>query len=119
MDSNNKLVKYKEETLFTKIKKKFLNLFKKNKEETIKQEISSQDNNINKKDFFEIYAKVKKHEIDLNTLDKKTLNKIIKMLDEEIALTSKMLEDNMNKISESITNMKMYTNEIHAVQKNP
>ena len=81
MDSNNKLVKYKEETIFTIIKKQILNLF--HKKETLANE-----------DFATIYAKVKRHEIDLNSLDKKTLDKVIKTLDEEIELTSRLLESN-------------------------
>jgi len=93
MDSNNKLVKYEEETIFTKIRRNFFNLFNKN----------SRKIPVNQ-DFSDIYEKVKRREIDLNSLDKKTLYKIIKKLDEEIALNSKLLQNNINIIS---TDMKV------------
>ena len=40
----------------------------------------------NKKQFFEIYQKVKKEEINIKTLDPKTTSRILQMLNEEIKI---------------------------------
>ena len=44
-----------------------------------------------KKQFFEIYQKVKKEEINIKTLDPKTTSKILQMLNEEIKINSKRI----------------------------
>lgn len=45
----------------------------------------------NKKQFFEIYQKVKKEEINIKTLDPKTTSKILQMLNEEIKINNKRI----------------------------
>ena len=47
-----------------------------------------------KKQFFEIYQKVKKEEMNIKTLDSKTTLKILQMLNEEIKIKMKNVEDN-------------------------
>lgn len=44
-----------------------------------------------KKQFFEIYQKVKKEEINIKTLDPKTTSKILQMLNEEIKINNKRI----------------------------
>lgn len=44
-----------------------------------------------KKEFFEIYQKVKKEEINIKTLDPKTTSKILQMLNEEIKINNKRI----------------------------
>lgn len=44
-----------------------------------------------KKEFFEIYQKVKKEEINIKTLDSKTTLKILQMLNEEIKINNKRI----------------------------
>lgn len=45
-----------------------------------------------KKQFFEIYQKVKKEEMNIKTLDSKTTLKILQMLNEEIKINDKRIE---------------------------
>ena len=45
----------------------------------------------NKKQFFEIYQKVKKEEINIKTLDPKTTSIILQMLNEEIKINNKRI----------------------------
>lgn len=45
----------------------------------------------NKKQFFEIYQKVKKEEINIKTLDSKTTSRILQMLNEEIKINNKRI----------------------------
>ncbi len=45
----------------------------------------------NKKQFFEIYQKVKKEEINIKTLDPKTTSRILQMLNEEIKINNKRI----------------------------
>ena len=44
-----------------------------------------------KKQFFEIYQKVKKEEINIKTLDPKITSKILQMLNEEIKINNKRI----------------------------
>lgn len=44
-----------------------------------------------KKQFFEIYQKVKKEEMNIKTLDSKTILKILQMLNEEIKINVKRI----------------------------
>ena len=44
-----------------------------------------------KKQFFEIYQKVKKEEINIKTLDPKTTSRILQMLNEEIKINNKRI----------------------------
>lgn len=122
MDNNNQLVKYQKETFFSKIKRRILNFFKGTNKITNENKVENNGISvidINKQEFFETYEKVKRHEVDLSTLDKKTLYKIIKMLDEEIELTSKLADEKFDKIANSMNNMKMYTKEIELIRENP
>lgn len=44
-----------------------------------------------KKQFFEIYQKVKKEEINIKTLEPKTISKILQMLNEEIKINDRRI----------------------------
>ncbi len=44
-----------------------------------------------KKQFFEIYQKVKKKEINIKTLEPKTISKILQMLNEEIKINDRRI----------------------------
>ncbi len=44
-----------------------------------------------KKEFFEIYQKVKKEEINIKTLEPKTISKILQMLNEEIKINDRRI----------------------------
>lgn len=45
-----------------------------------------------KKQFFEIYQKVKKEEMNIKTLDSKTTLKILQMLNEEIKINDRIAQ---------------------------
>ena len=44
-----------------------------------------------KKQFFEIYQKVKKEEINIKTLEPKTISKILQMLNEKIKINDRRI----------------------------
>lgn len=45
-----------------------------------------------KKEFFEIYQKIKNKEINITTLDARTASRILQMLNEEIKINDKRIE---------------------------
>ena len=45
-----------------------------------------------KKEFFEIYQKIKNKEINITTLDARTASRILQMLNEEIKINNKRIE---------------------------
>lgn len=109
----------RKETIFSKIKKWFHGIFKKNiiQEETnsnieTTQNTENMNNNIEKIDnsiktyeedkerFMEVYNKVKNREIDFDTLDEETIEKICQLLKEEIHMKNKIIDDKYKKIIE-------------------
>ena len=45
-----------------------------------------------KKEFFEIYQKIKNKEINITTIDARTASRILQMLNEEIKINDKRIE---------------------------
>ena len=45
----------------------------------------------NKKQFFDIYQKVKKEEINIKTLDSETISRILQILNEEIKINDRRI----------------------------
>lgn len=45
----------------------------------------------NKKQFFDIYQKVKKEEINIKTLDSETISRILQILNEEIKINNRRI----------------------------
>ncbi len=61
---------------------------------------------MNKKEFFEIYQKVKKQEIEISTLDKETVRRILLLLSEEMEINSRKIENGINKLEKSLMEKK-------------
>ena len=129
MSEEKQLIKYKK-SFFSKIKEKFISFFRKknnNYMDSNKKEIS--ENILNKSTFIQnqvkestekekfmnLYNKVKKGEIDTESLDEETLHKIIVLLNEEIELTnSKIYEE----IKETKEEMNEYNRQLNLKKHN-
>ena len=61
---------------------------------------------MNKKEFFEIYQKVKKQEIEISTLDKETVRRILLLLSEEMEINSRKIENGINQLEKSLMEKK-------------
>ena len=61
---------------------------------------------MNKKEFFEIYQKVKKQEIEISTLDKETVRRILLLLSEEMKINSRKINNGINKLEKSLMEKK-------------
>lgn len=61
---------------------------------------------MNKKEFFEIYQKVKKQEIEISTLDKETVRRILLLLSEEMEINSRKINNGINKLEKSLMEKK-------------
>lgn len=107
----------RKDNIFSKIKNWFQGIFFKNK---IQKEtknvtentynIDNTNNNIEKTDsklkmyeedknsFMEIYKKVKNKEIDIDMLDEETTEKICQLLEEEVKLKGKIINDKYKRI---------------------
>ena len=123
-DKFKELVSCKDETFLSKIKRKIFCFFSKTKKS---KNTENENNNIiipegislfDKKDFFGIYEKIKNGEANLDELDEETTNKVIVMLDEEIALNSRKIEDQMRMIEISINKLKMSNSSLELLNKN-
>ena len=92
MKDNMQLIKYKKQSFFEKIKNKIINIFsKRENEKNFKDEPKNTISNVSKETFFDIYEKVKKEEINIETLDKETIKKILLMSVEELNINSKKI----------------------------
>lgn len=124
-DKFNEMISCKDESFFTKIKRKIFSFFSRRKK-PVDVENSEQSNIIiptglkvfEKKEFFKIYNKIKSEEIDLNEIDEETLYKVITMLDEEMTVNSRKIDDQMKMIEININSLKMYNSSIKALNKN-
>ena len=85
-----------------KIKQFFKNIFSKNKIKMLdvpKESDTKQKNNPKgKKEFFEMYNKVKNETIDLQEIEKEDLLKIRKLLREESKIQDKKLKSEINQL---------------------
>lgn len=61
---------------------------------------------MNKKEFFEIYQKVKNQEIEISTLDKETVRRILLLLSEEMEINSRKINNGINKLEKSLMEKK-------------
>ena len=61
---------------------------------------------MNKKEFFEIYQKVKKQEIEISTLDKETVRRILLLLSEEMEINSRKINNGINQLEKSLMEKK-------------
>ena len=102
--NNKQLIEYKE-NIFTKIKNFFKNIFRKkqvnsNIEKTaiIPEEIKKENYKIDKKEFMDIYEKSKTGDIDLFTIPVDKLEKMCILLEEEIKIKERNLDEKRNKL---------------------
>ena len=129
---DNSLIKY-QEGFFAKLKRKFRSLFIKkvdnikieeNKETTdvkipkpintiLATSISdaSSKSKIDKNEFFDLYNKIIKKEIDIKTVDPDTLKDIYKILEEEARLKRNILAQKIKILEEKKELIKKITNE--------
>ena len=102
--------------MFNNIKDFFTRIFLNKNIKQIEEakEVASPRNNINqteKDNFFEIYNKIKKHEYDLNNLSKEQAEKVITILDSEIEMQKK-------KLNQGITELNILKNDNKDFEKN-
>ncbi len=58
---------------------------------------------MNKKEFFEIYQKVKNQEVEINTLDKETVSMILLLMAEELEINSKKINTAINHLEKRLS----------------
>lgn len=58
---------------------------------------------MNKKEFFEIYQKVKNQEVETNTLDKETVSMILLLMAEELEINSKKIDTAINHLEKRLS----------------
>ena len=99
--NNNQIVKYKE-GIFSKIKNFFKNLFVKKQLAIPVQNklIENNKNNYvdNKRNFMDLYEKTKKGDIDLFSIAPEKLEKMCKLLEEEIKIKERNLQEKRNSL---------------------
>lgn len=91
MSESQELIEYKKESFFSKFKRKFLSIFSRKKKRKL-EDGQGKIKKMNKQEFLDVYNSVKNNNIDLNTLDQKTLKEIVVKLKEELDINS----DNVN-----------------------
>ena len=60
---------------------------------------------MDKKEFLSTYEKVKKGSIDINSLDTETIKRIFMIAAEELNINSRIIDDKMKLLKESISDM--------------
>lgn len=70
---------------------------------------------MNKKEFFEIYQKVKNQEVEINTLDKETVSMILLLMAEELEINSKKIDTAINHLEKRLS--EKYLNKKHYIAK--
>lgn len=58
---------------------------------------------MNKKEFFEIYQKVKNQEVEINTLDKETVSMILLLMAEELEINGKKIDTAINHLEKRLS----------------
>lgn len=58
---------------------------------------------MNKKEFFEIYQKVKNQEVEINTLDKENVSMILLLMAEELEINSKKIDTVINHLEKRLS----------------
>jgi len=120
MDKNEQMITYKE-SIWTKIKNKFLNLvFKKKNQNDI--DVNKENKNVNipsktKEEIMEIYNKVKSRQMEVEELDEDTLDKVILLIREEMELINKKIEVELNDTKMHLYDLKSYIKDIESAKK--
>ena len=106
--------------IWNKIKEIFIKLFKAKKQKALaeKNEIKeaeekSTKNRITKDEFFNIYNQVKKKEISLDSLTVEDLEKIDRMLDEEIEIKTKKIDRQITELNMKNMDIKFYKEKLN------
>ncbi len=58
---------------------------------------------MNKKEFLEIYQKVKNQEVEINTLDKEIVSMILLLMAEELEINSKKIDTAINHLEKKLS----------------
>ncbi len=58
---------------------------------------------MNKKEFLEIYQKVKDQEVEINTLDKEIVSMILLLMAEELEINSKKIDTAINHLEKKLS----------------
>ena len=121
MQENKSMQIYKV-SIFERIKRKFVSIFLKNNKKTdkvatndIKQPSYTEED---KKEFLRIYNAAKEGTIDLATLDKGTLYKVMLLANEEMQIKSKKLKEEIDEMNTHIDNLRIYNKQISLLNKN-
>ena len=113
MKEEKQMIVYKE-NWWSKIKLKIIRIFKPNYSEPNNEKMKNTEETekaLSKDEFMEVYKGVKAGTVDMKTLDNKTLERIMILLNEEINLTYNILKDKLNKIDLSLFNTMIYAEE--------
>ena len=96
------------DNIFTKIMNFFKRIFNNQdkllqsgkSEETTLNKTQTESEKLDKKEFFEIYEKLKKGDVDILSMDPDKSEKMCKLLEEEIKLKEKLLDSKLSKANE-------------------
>lgn len=72
---------------------------------------------LTKDEFFEIYKKIKNNEINIESLDKKIIKRVLQMFIEELKINSNKINEKMSSLKISLDNAKVYNKEIEIAKK--
>ena len=72
---------------------------------------------LTKDEFFEIYKKIKNNEINIESLDKKIIKRVLQMFIEELKINSNKINEKMSRLKISLDNAKVYHKEIEIAKK--
>lgn len=97
----------KNNNIFIKIKKFFKNLFNKTKAlplaeniEYKEEKVIAESNKLSKEQFFDLYEKLKKGDVDIFTIDPDEVEKMCILLEEETKFKEKLLTKRLAEINE-------------------
>jgi len=117
--AKNKQMKIYENSLWSIIKNKFFNIFKKekNSNKVIINDISNNKSLKTKEEIMEIYNKVKSKQMEVEEIDENTLDKIMILVKEEIDLINKKVEMELNDAKMHLYDLKNYVKDIELSKK--
>lgn len=61
---------------------------------------------MDKKEFLKLYEKVKKEEVNINTLDEETIRRIFMIAEEEININNRIINEKLEQLKASLDNSK-------------
>lgn len=89
-----------------------------NKESPIEnQDIKVNKLSLSKKEFFEIYDKAKKQQINIETLDADVFKGMLLMIAEEMRINSRKIDKRMEELQIILDNCKIYNRQIESMKK--